>query len=166
MEPRGRSSHGLVGAALLVGVALGFALFHRSEPSYGFVLGATPIRVADFQNGSTRGTLRVYNVRQDWRDVLGLVQRETGRSISKEGTFHGLQAQTVVVPQEESGRASLFDIPVREITVVKGRFVRDKSGTEVAVADDNHWSGVRVLEYRMPRLLDEATDWLRDKIRT
>jgi hypothetical protein len=165
VERRVRSSHGLVGAALVVGAALGVALFNGSEPSYGFVKGAQPIRVADFRSGSSRGTLRVYNLKTDWRELLGLVQRETGRFISTPGTFNGLPAETVVVPQVESGRANLFETPVREITVIKGRFVRDKSGVEVARADDEGWAGVRVLEYRTPHLVDQATDWLRDRLR-
>lgn len=165
VDRRFRSSYGLVGAALIVGVVLGSALFRQSEPHYAFVGKTEPIRVAEFKSGSVEGTIRVYNIRSDWRALLALVQQEAGQFISKAGTYHGLPAETVVVPRMESGRADLFQAPVREITVLKGRFVRDKSGTEVAIADDAGWSGVRVLEYRAPRFLDQAADWLRDRVR-
>ena len=164
MEKRFRSSYGLVIAALIVGAGLGAALFHNSEPQYDFVRGAEPIRVAEFKSGSAEGTIRVYNIRADWRALLGMVQQEAGQFISKAGSYHGLPAETVVVPRMDSGRPDLFEAPEREITVLKGRFVRDKSGQEVAIADEAGWTGVRVLEYRSPRMLDKAADWIRDRV--
>jgi hypothetical protein len=65
----------------------------------------------------------------------------------------------------ESGRAKLFETPMREITVVRGYFVQGKSGAEVAEASDGSWTGVRVVEYRQPQMLDIATDWITDRLR-
>lgn len=155
----------LVGLALVVGIVVGVAAAHSDEPKYGFVEGARPIRIAELRQGATRGTLRMYNVHNDWRALLGLVEKESPMSLSKTGTFHGLPAETVVVPQMESGRAMLFETPVREITVVQGYFVQDKSGQEIARPSDGTWSGIRVVEFRQPRILDAAEDWLSEKVR-
>src|SRR5437868_2764012 len=99
---RGGAYRALIAFALLLGAAFGVALFHGEEPHYGFVGDARPIRVAEFHQGSTYGTLRIYNVHLDWRKLLGLVERESSITARKVGLYHGLPAETVVVPQTAS----------------------------------------------------------------
>jgi|GEM_PF-6256928 len=155
----------LIGFALVLGALVGVALFHSDDPHYDFVGKSVPIRVAELKNGTSRGTLRIYNVHKDWRSLLGSVMSESPMSVSKVGTYHGLPAETVVVPQIESGRAKLFDTPIREITVIQGKFYQDKSGMEIARKSDGTWAGVRVVEIRQPHVLDLANDWIQDRLR-
>lgn len=155
----------LVSGALLFGVVAGVLLFHSSEPHYSFVHGATPLQISEVKSGASVGTVRIYNLRDDWRSVVAEVMGQSPLSVLKEGEFKGLPANTVVIPREEGGRAKLFETPEREITVIRGRFVLGESGAAIAMADDGNWAGIRVIEFRQPDLFDSATQWLHDSLK-
>lgn len=156
---------GVVLGALLLGVSLGYLMLPEKAPNYPFLGGARPVRVAEYRHGNTHGILRVFNVHLDWRSLLGMAEQESPVGAVETGTYHGLLAGTIVVPQMSSGRAELFETPIREITVISGRFVMDKGGIEIPRPSDGTWSGVRVVEFDKPRVLDHARQWLRDNLR-
>lgn len=152
--------------ALVFGVGIGLMLARDGEPTYPYVLGSAPMRVEELPHTSEgRAVLRTYNVHIDWQQLLGLVAKAEPKILRRTTTFQGLPAEVLVVPRFEGGRARLFGRPEREITVVRGRLFRSKSGQEFARADDGTWSGVRVVEYRAPRLFDAARDWVQDRFR-
>jgi len=161
----GRSPKRLIGAALLLGVVGGFVLSHNSEPNYPFVHGLSPVQISEIRSGSTRGTVRIYNLQENWRSVLAEAATESPLAVLQEGAFKGVPAKTIVIPREENGRAKLFETPEREITVIRGKFVLGESGVALAREAEGEWAGVRVIEFRRPHLFDAAAEWVQQTLK-
>lgn len=152
---------GLVSAAIAIGMAAGVVLSRPSEPRYGFLHGARPMQISDYRNGEARGIVRFYNLRQDWKSVISSAIKESPLAVVRDSEYKGIDAHTVVIPREEAGRAKIFDTPEREITVIRGHFVLGESGIPIVRTDDDGtWSGIQVVEFRRPHLLDSASEWM------
>lgn len=156
---------GLVGVALLVGIAGGVALSRNSEPHYAFVHDAVPIQISEIKSGSSRGTIRIYNLQADWRSVVAEAASDSPLAVLQEGAFKGIPAKTIVIPREEDGRAKLFETPEREITVIRGKFLLGESGVALARDVEGEWAGVRVIEFRRPHLFDAAAEWVQQTLK-
>lgn len=160
-----RPQKGLIGLALLLGIAGGFVLSQSSEPHYLFVHGSNPIQISEIRSGATRGTVRIYNLQKDWHSVLAEAIEGSPLAVLQEGAFKGVPAKTIVIPREENGRAKLFETPEREITVIKGKFVLGESGAALAREAPGEWAGVRVIEFRRPQIYDAAAEWLQKTLK-
>jgi hypothetical protein len=166
---RGRNgSRWIIVSALALGAGAGYVLTHNHNTEFKFLRGAKAIAVRDgsveTSGGTIRGTTTYFSFEGDWDKVYALAKAEMPNAFERDTIIGGQPAKILTIPRVEDGRLRLFFPPVREITILPQRLVLTEGGQLMSQRSDKGFASVKISEYRQPHMLDNAVDWVRDRL--
>jgi hypothetical protein len=161
---------GLVAVVALVGVAAAIVVSRRHEDQPEFLDGVLPLAVAEAKienmSSETHGSTTYYSFEGDWEEVYRRAKAEMPDAIERETRVGGTVAKVLTVPRIEGGRRKMFFPPEREILIFAHKLVVGEGGhVQVRIEEGESWASVQVSTYRQPHFLDDAVDWVRDRLR-